>query len=77
MLSEMDALGDGKVLGERGVADQTNSSPLFPMVLRMTSLPMEVDSTAKGTVLKGAKGGSIFPGAVPTLKNDSTSKFQS
>jgi hypothetical protein len=60
MLPEMDALGDGKILGERGAADQTNSSPLFPMGLSTTSLPAEVDSTAKGTVLEGAKGGGHF-----------------
>ncbi len=60
MLPEMDALGDGEVLGERGAADQTKSSPLFPMGLSTTSLPAEVDGTAKGTVLEGAKGGGMF-----------------
>jgi hypothetical protein len=30
MLPEMDAYGDGKILGEGRVADQTNSVPLFP-----------------------------------------------
>jgi hypothetical protein len=61
LLPEMDAFGDGEILGERGVADKANSSPLFPMGLSMTSLLAEVDSTAKGTVSEGAKGGSIFP----------------
>jgi hypothetical protein len=51
MLPEMDALGDGKILGERGAADQTNSGPLFPMGLSTNRLPEEVDGTAKGTVL--------------------------
>ncbi len=68
-LPEMDALGDGEILGERGAADQTDSGPIFPMGLSTTSLPAEVDGTAKGTVLEGTKGGSIFPSAVPTLKN--------
>jgi hypothetical protein len=67
-LPEMDPLGDGKILGERGAADQTNSDPLFPMSLSTTSLSAEVEGTAKGTVLEGTKGGSIFPSAVPTLK---------
>ncbi len=35
MLPEMDALGDCKILWERGTADQTNSGPLFPMGLSM------------------------------------------
>jgi hypothetical protein len=56
----MDALGDGKILGERGAADQTNSGPLFPMGLSTTSLPTEVDGTAEGTVLEGAEGGGHF-----------------
>ncbi len=60
-LLEMDDLGNGKILGERGAADQTNRGPLFPMVLPMTSLPVEVDGSAKGTVLEGTEGGSIFP----------------
>ncbi len=60
-LPEMDALGNGKILGKRGVANQTNSGPLFPMGLSMTGLPAEVDGTAKGTFLEGAKGASIFP----------------
>jgi hypothetical protein len=60
MLPKMDALGDGKILEERGAADQTNSGPLFPLGLSTTSLPAEVDDTAKGTVLEGAKGGH-FP----------------
>jgi hypothetical protein len=68
-LPEMDALGDGKILGERGAVAQTNSGPLFPMRLSVTSLPVEVDGTAEGTVSEGAKGRSIFPSAVPTLKN--------
>ncbi len=59
-LPVMDALGDGKILGERGATDQTNSSPLFPIGLSMTSLPAEVDGTAECTVLEGAKGGAIF-----------------
>ncbi len=57
----MDALGNGKILGERGTADQTNKGPLFLMGLSMTSLPAEVDGTAEGTVLEGAKRGGIFP----------------
>jgi hypothetical protein len=61
MLPEMDALGNGKILGERGTADQTNSGPIFPMGLSMTSLPAEVDGTAESTVLEGAEGGAIFP----------------
>jgi hypothetical protein len=60
-LPEMDALGNGKILGERGAADQTNSGPLFPMGLSTTSLPLEVDGTAEGTVSEGAEGGAIFP----------------
>jgi hypothetical protein len=46
MLPEMDAFGDGKILEERGIADQTNSAPCFPTGLSMTSLPAEVDGTA-------------------------------
>jgi hypothetical protein len=65
----MDALGDGEILGERGVADHANIGPLFPMGLSMTSSLAEVDGTAEGTVLEGAEWGSIFPSAVPTLKN--------
>ncbi len=65
----MDALGDGKIFGKRGNADQTNSSPLFPMGLSVTSLLAEVNGTAEGTVSEGAKEGPIFPSAVPTLKN--------
>ncbi len=61
MLPEMDAFGDGQILGEGGIADQTNSAPLFPMGLSMNSLLAEVGGTAKGTVSEGAKGGSIFP----------------
>ncbi len=61
LLPEMDALGNGEILGESGLADQTNSCPLFPMGLSTTSLPAEVDGTAKGTVSEGAEGGSIFP----------------
>ncbi len=54
-------MGDGKILRDRGTADQTNSGPLFPKGLSTTSLPAEVDGTAKGTVLEGAKGGAFFP----------------
>ncbi len=61
MLPEMDAFGDGEILGEGGVADQTNSAPLYPTGLSMTSLPVEVDGTAEGTVSEGAKGGPYFP----------------
>jgi hypothetical protein len=61
MLPEMDAFGDGKILGEGGVANQTNSAPLFPMGLSMTSLPAEVDGTLEGTVSEGTKGGQYFP----------------
>jgi hypothetical protein len=68
LLPEMDALGNGTILGKRGDADQTNSAPLFPMGLSMTSSPAEVDGTAEGTVLEGAEGGLIFPNAIPTLK---------
>ncbi len=53
--------GNGKILGERGAADQTNSSPLFLIGLSTTSLPAEVDGTAEGTVSEGAEGGAIFP----------------
>jgi hypothetical protein len=61
VLPEMDALGDGKILGERGATDQTNRGPLFPMGLSTTSLPAEVDGAAKGTVSEGAEWGAIFP----------------
>jgi hypothetical protein len=60
MLPEMDALGNGKILGERGAADQINSGPLFPMGLSTTSVLAEVEGTAEGTVLEGAKGGGHF-----------------
>ncbi len=60
-LPEMDALGDCKILRERGTSDQTNSGPLFPMGLSTTSSPAEVDRTAEGTVSEGAEGGAIFP----------------
>jgi hypothetical protein len=63
-LPQMDTLGDGKILGESGLADQTNSGPLFQMGLSMTSLPAEVDGTAIGTVLEGTGGGSKFPTAL-------------
>jgi hypothetical protein len=69
MLPEIDALGDGKILGERGAADQTNSRPHFPMGLSMTSLPAEVDSTAKGNVLEGPKGGGIFPTSLSSTRH--------
>jgi hypothetical protein len=61
LLPEMDAFDDGRILRERGVTDQTNSAPLFPMGLSMTSLPAEVDGTVEGTVLEGTERGSIFP----------------
>jgi hypothetical protein len=61
MLPEMDAFGDGKILGGGGVADQTNSASLFPTGLSMTSLPAEVDGTTEGTVSKGAEGVPYFP----------------
>jgi hypothetical protein len=60
-LPEMDDFGDCKILGEGGIPDQTNSVPLFPTGLSVTSLPAEVDGTAKGTVLEGTKRGFIFP----------------
>jgi hypothetical protein len=60
-LPEMDTLGNGKNLGKRGTADQTNSGPLFSMGLSTTSSPAEVDGTADGTVSEGAEGGGIFP----------------
>jgi hypothetical protein len=66
MLPEIDAFGDGEILGERGLADQTNSAPLFPRGLSMTSLPAEANGTANSTVSEGAKGGSIFP-TLPSL----------
>jgi hypothetical protein len=59
-LPEMNALGDGKILGERGATDQTNSSSLFPMGLSTTSLPAEVDCTANGTILEGTEGLPFF-----------------
>jgi hypothetical protein len=68
MLPEMDALGNGKILGERGATDQTNSGPLLPMGLSMTSLPAEVDGTAKGTVLEGAKGVCHKPPILRTVQ---------
>jgi hypothetical protein len=61
MLPEIDAFGDGKILWKSGLADQTNSAPLFPRGLSMTSLPAEMDSTADGSVSEGTEGGSIFP----------------
>jgi hypothetical protein len=30
-LSEIDAFGNGKILGESSFTDQTNNAPLFPM----------------------------------------------
>jgi hypothetical protein len=62
MLTEIDASGDGKILGESGRADQINSAPLFPRGLSMTRLPAEVDGTADSTryCFRRAKGGSIF-----------------
>jgi hypothetical protein len=57
----MDAFGNGKFLGEGGLTGQTNSAPLFPTGLSVTSLPLEVDGTADGTVLEGAERGFIFP----------------
>jgi hypothetical protein len=72
-LLEMDAFGNGKILRERGVADQTNSRPLFPTSLSMISLPAEVDGTADGTVLEGAERGFIFPTSLSSTQraNDS------
>jgi hypothetical protein len=61
MLPEIDAFGNGKILGESGLADQTKNAPLFPRGLSMTSLPAEVDGTADGSVSEGTEGGSIFP----------------
>jgi hypothetical protein len=60
-LPEMDTFGDGKILGEGGVADQTNSVSFFPMGLSVTSLLAEVNGTVKGTVLEDAKRGVIYP----------------
>jgi hypothetical protein len=54
LLPEMDALGDGKILGERGIADQTNSGPLFPMGIPMTAL-------LKALFQKAPRGGPYFP----------------
>jgi hypothetical protein len=58
-LPEMDAFGNGKILGEGGVADQTNNAHLFPMGLSVTSLPAEVNGTVDSTVLEGTKRGSL------------------
>jgi hypothetical protein len=58
---EIDAFGDGNIPGEGGITDQTNSVPLFPTGLSMTSSPAEVDGTVEGTVSEGAEGESIFP----------------
>jgi hypothetical protein len=60
-LPEMDAFGDGRILGEGGVADQTNIAPLFPIGLSVTSSPAEVDGTADDIVSEGTKRGFIFP----------------
>jgi hypothetical protein len=76
-LPEMDALGDGKILGKRGAADQTNSRPLFLMGLSATSLPAEVDGTAKGTVLEGAEGGAIFPTSLSSTQRAHNSHINS
>ncbi len=76
-LPEMDALGDGKILRERGAADQTNSCSLFPMGLSTTSLPAEVDGTAEGTVLEGAEGGAIFPTSLSSTQHAHNSHINS
>ncbi len=74
-LPEMDALGNGEILGKRGAADQTNRSRLFPMGLSTTSLPAEVDGTAKGTVSEGAEGGPFYPMLYLPYKIDFTTKI--
>jgi hypothetical protein len=61
MLPEIDAFGNGKNLVESGLADQTNSAPLFPRSLSMTRSPAEADGTAEVTVSEGAEGKSILP----------------
>ncbi len=63
-LPESDAGGVGKILGESGVNDQTNSAPLFTRGQSTTSLPAEADGTADGTVSAGdgaPGGGPYFP----------------
>jgi hypothetical protein len=59
MLTEIDAFGNGKILGESGCADQTNRAPFFPWGLSMTRLPAEAVGTA-AALFRRAKGGSIF-----------------
>jgi hypothetical protein len=76
-LPEMDALGNGKILVERGAADQLNSGPVFPMGLSMTSLPAEVDGTADGTVSEGAEGGGIFPTSLSSTRRAYNSHINS
>ncbi len=61
MLPEIDPFCNGKIFGEIGFAYQTNSAPLFPRGLSMTSSPAEVDGFADGTVSESARGGVIFP----------------
>jgi hypothetical protein len=61
MLPEIVSFGGGEILREYGLADQTNSAPLFPRGLSMTSLLVEANSTADSTVSEGTNGGSIFP----------------
>jgi hypothetical protein len=61
MLPEIEAFGNSKTLGKSGLADQTNSTPLFPRGLSITSLPAKADGTADSNVSEGAEGGSIFP----------------
>jgi hypothetical protein len=43
-LPEIGTFGNGKILGESGLADQTNSAPLIPRgLLSMNSMPVEAE----------------------------------
>jgi hypothetical protein len=59
MLTEIDAFGNGKILGESGCADQTNRAPFFPWGLSMTRLPAEAVGTV-GLFSEGPRGGPYF-----------------
>ena len=77
MLPEIDAFGNGKILRESGLADQKNSTPLFPRGLSMTSLPAEVDGTADGTVSEYAEGRSLFPTSLSSTQRAHNSHITS
>jgi hypothetical protein len=62
LLPESGADADGKILGESGLANQTNSAPLFARGLSTTSLPAEADHAVRcgQHCFRRCRGGGLF-----------------